>query len=140
MKVSDAYISSVSGEMLISGFARRSPSIWITRPRSHAQTRPPCSSVERPSASWPSLISPRIWKIRRHFSEERANGLYGPDPFLTVNFLIGLPYLFLIVILFSVTAYWMLDTWPLPPDSGHSLAFSSSTCWPQNRWWCSSHR
>jgi ABC-type multidrug transport system permease subunit len=44
--------------------------------------------------------------------KERANGLYGPLSFLVANFLIGLPYLFIIVTLFSVIAYWMVGLWP----------------------------
>ncbi len=46
------------------------------------------------------------------FFKERANGLYGPLSFLTANFLIGLPYLFIIVTIFSVIAYWMANFWP----------------------------
>jgi ABC-2 type transporter len=46
------------------------------------------------------------------FRKERANGLYGPLPFTLSNFLIGLPYLFLISIIFSVIAYWLSDFRP----------------------------
>jgi ABC-type multidrug transport system permease subunit len=46
------------------------------------------------------------------FAKERANGLYGPTSFLVANFLIGLPYLFIIVTCFSVIAYWMVGLWP----------------------------
>ncbi|KAJ9664695.1 hypothetical protein H2198_000041 [Neophaeococcomyces mojaviensis] len=46
------------------------------------------------------------------FRKERANGLYGPLPFTLANFLIGLPYLFLISILFSVIAYWLANLRP----------------------------
>lgn len=41
------------------------------------------------------------------FSKERANGLYGPLAFMIANFVIGIPYLFLITILFSVVSYWL---------------------------------
>jgi len=41
------------------------------------------------------------------FAKERGNGLYGAAPFIISNFLIGLPYLFLITVLFSVIAYWL---------------------------------
>lgn len=44
--------------------------------------------------------------------KERANGLYGPLPFMLANFLIGLPYLLLISILFSVIAYWLVNLQP----------------------------
>lgn len=41
------------------------------------------------------------------FRKERANGLYGPGSFMVANFVIGVPYLFLIAVLFSVVAYWL---------------------------------
>lgn len=41
------------------------------------------------------------------FKQERANGLVGPLAFLTANFLIGLPFLFGIALLFSVVEYWL---------------------------------
>ncbi|KAF2031371.1 P-loop containing nucleoside triphosphate hydrolase protein [Setomelanomma holmii] len=40
-------------------------------------------------------------------TKERANGLYGPTAFMIANFVIGVPYLFLITILFSVISYWL---------------------------------
>ena len=46
------------------------------------------------------------------FFKERANGLYGPTSFLVANFLIGLPYLFIIATIFSVIAYWLVNLWP----------------------------
>jgi ABC-type multidrug transport system ATPase subunit len=46
------------------------------------------------------------------FRKERANGLYGPLPFMLANFLIGIPYLFLITIIFSVIAYWLANFRP----------------------------
>ncbi|KAJ4366949.1 hypothetical protein N0V83_007479 [Neocucurbitaria cava] len=41
------------------------------------------------------------------YTKERANGLYGPTAFMLANFVIGLPYLFLIAVLFSVISYWL---------------------------------
>jgi hypothetical protein len=46
------------------------------------------------------------------FHKERANGLYGPTAFIIANFLIGLPYLFLISLLFSIIAYWLCNFRP----------------------------
>jgi len=48
----------------------------------------------------------------RDLVKERANGLYGPTAFLISNFLIGLPFLFLISVLFSVVAYWLINMRP----------------------------
>lgn len=41
------------------------------------------------------------------FQQERANGLVGPFSFMVTNFLIGLPFLFVIAILFSIVEYWL---------------------------------
>ncbi|KAF1942072.1 P-loop containing nucleoside triphosphate hydrolase protein [Clathrospora elynae] len=41
------------------------------------------------------------------YTKERANGLYGPTAFMLANFIIGIPYLFLITILFSIISYWL---------------------------------
>lgn len=41
------------------------------------------------------------------FSKERANGLVGPLAFIVSNFIIGLPFLFIIATLFSVFEYFM---------------------------------
>lgn len=43
------------------------------------------------------------------YTKERANGMYGPLPFVVSNFLIGLPFLFFIVVLFSVITYFMCN-------------------------------
>lgn len=41
------------------------------------------------------------------FRKERANGLYGPLSFSVANFLIGVPYLFIIAVIFSLITYWL---------------------------------
>ncbi|CAI4216012.1 unnamed protein product [Parascedosporium putredinis] len=41
------------------------------------------------------------------FQSERANGLVGPLSFMVSNFLIGLPFLFTITLIFSVVVYWL---------------------------------
>ncbi|KAJ5224017.1 hypothetical protein N7468_008559 [Penicillium chermesinum] len=50
---------------------------------------------------------PAFLEDRQTFSKERANGLYGATPFIVSNFLIGLPFLFLISVLFSIISYWL---------------------------------
>ncbi|KAK3646592.1 hypothetical protein LTR56_000496 [Elasticomyces elasticus] len=42
------------------------------------------------------------------FRKERANGLVGPLAFSAANFLIGLPFLFLIALIFSLVAYFLI--------------------------------
>ncbi|KAL9102700.1 MAG: hypothetical protein Q9163_002191 [Psora crenata] len=55
---------------------------------------------------------PAFLEDRATFAKDRANGLYGALPFLIANFLIGLPYLFLISVLFSIVAYWLSNFRP----------------------------
>ncbi|KAF5864536.1 hypothetical protein ETB97_007368 [Aspergillus alliaceus] len=55
---------------------------------------------------------PAFLEDRATFTKERANGLYGALPFVISNFIIGLPYLFLISTLFSVVSYWLSNFRP----------------------------
>ena len=55
---------------------------------------------------------PAFLEDRATFVKERANGLYGPGSFMLANFLIGLPWLFLIAVLFSVVTYWLCNFRP----------------------------
>jgi ABC-type multidrug transport system permease subunit len=55
---------------------------------------------------------PAYLEDRSTFIKERANGLYGATSFLVANFFIGLPWLFLISILFSIIAYWLCNFRP----------------------------
>ncbi|KAJ6138892.1 hypothetical protein N7471_005378 [Penicillium samsonianum] len=55
---------------------------------------------------------PAFLEDRANFTKERANGLYGVTPFMVSNFLIGLPYLFLISVLFSIVSYWLSNFQP----------------------------
>ncbi|OCK78636.1 putative ATP-binding cassette transporter [Lepidopterella palustris CBS 459.81] len=50
---------------------------------------------------------PAFLEDRATFAKERANGLCGPLAFTISNFLIGLPYLFFIAILFSIVVYFL---------------------------------
>ncbi|KAI5203682.1 putative ABC transporter [Aureobasidium subglaciale] len=55
---------------------------------------------------------PAFLEDRAMFAKERANGLYGPLSFVVSNFLIGLPFLFLISILFAMVTYWLISFRP----------------------------
>ncbi|KAK6539934.1 hypothetical protein TWF694_008769 [Orbilia ellipsospora] len=50
---------------------------------------------------------PAFLEDQSTFVKERANGLVGPSAFLISNFIIGLPFLFFIAILFSVVEYYL---------------------------------
>lgn len=45
----------------------------------------------------------------RSYEKENLNGLYGPATFVLSNFIVGLPFIFIIVILFSVVTYFMCN-------------------------------
>lgn len=55
---------------------------------------------------------PAYLEDRSTFVKERANGLYGATSFLVANFVIGLPWLFLISVLFTIIAYWLCNFRP----------------------------
>ncbi|KAF3917797.1 hypothetical protein ABW20_dc0104077 [Dactylellina cionopaga] len=55
---------------------------------------------------------PAFLEDRASYVKERNNGLYGPTSFIIANFLIGIPYLFLIAILFSIVSYWLSNFYP----------------------------
>ncbi len=55
---------------------------------------------------------PAFLEDRATFAKERANGLCGPLAFTISNFIIGLPYLFLIALLFSAVEYWLSNFRP----------------------------
>jgi ABC-type multidrug transport system permease subunit len=50
---------------------------------------------------------PSIIEDLQNFNKERANGLYGPLPFVIANTLISIPWLLLIALLFSIITYWL---------------------------------
>ncbi|KAJ9607414.1 hypothetical protein H2200_008487 [Cladophialophora chaetospira] len=50
---------------------------------------------------------PSIIEDLHNFNKERANGLYGPLPFVIANTLISIPWLFLIALMFSIITYWL---------------------------------
>ncbi|KAG9228508.1 putative ATP-binding cassette transporter [Amylocarpus encephaloides] len=55
---------------------------------------------------------PAFLEDRATFVKERANGLCGPLAFTIANFLIGLPYLFFISLLFSIVVYFLINFRP----------------------------
>ncbi|KAJ2906218.1 hypothetical protein MKZ38_002643 [Zalerion maritima] len=56
--------------------------------------------------------SPSFLEDHATFRKERHNGMYGPLEFMISNFLIGVPYLFLIALIFSAIAYWLINLQP----------------------------
>lgn len=50
---------------------------------------------------------PSIIEDIQVLQKEYANGLYGPMSFMLANFMVGIPWLFIITILFSITTYFL---------------------------------
>jgi len=55
---------------------------------------------------------PAFLEDRQQFVKEHHNGLYGAAELVVSNFLIGLPYLFLFAVIFSVISYWLSNFQP----------------------------
>jgi ABC-type multidrug transport system permease subunit len=55
---------------------------------------------------------PAFLEDRLQYVKEHHNGLYGATELILSNFLIGIPYLFLISLLFSVISYWLSNFQP----------------------------
>ncbi|KAL6359338.1 hypothetical protein LRP88_06758 [Fusarium phalaenopsidis] len=55
---------------------------------------------------------PAFLEDRLQYVKEHHNGLYGATELILSNFFIGIPYLFLISILFSVISYWLSNFQP----------------------------
>ncbi|KAI5459845.1 P-loop containing nucleoside triphosphate hydrolase protein [Mariannaea sp. PMI_226] len=55
---------------------------------------------------------PAFIEDRQQYVKEHQNGLYGAAELIVSNFLIGIPYLFLISLMFSVISYWLSNFQP----------------------------
>ena len=55
---------------------------------------------------------PAFLEDRQQYVKEHHNGLYGATELIISNFLIGIPYLFLISVIFSVISYWLSNFQP----------------------------
>lgn len=55
---------------------------------------------------------PAFLEDRQQYVKEHHNGLYGALELIVSNFLIGIPYLFIIAIVFSVISYWLSNFQP----------------------------
>jgi ABC-type multidrug transport system ATPase subunit len=55
---------------------------------------------------------PAFLEDRQQYVKEHHNGLYGALELVVSNFFIGIPYLFLIAVVFSVISYWLSNFQP----------------------------
>ncbi|KAI4194425.1 MAG: hypothetical protein LQ346_003697 [Caloplaca aetnensis] len=92
------------------GLAIMMGTVWLRLPETQSSIGPFTNAIFFGSAFMSFMAVayvPAFLEDRATFVKERANGLYGATAFMISNFLIGLPYLFLISLVFSLIAYWL---------------------------------
>ncbi|KAL8778659.1 MAG: hypothetical protein Q9213_007307 [Squamulea squamosa] len=92
------------------GLAIMMGTVWLRLPETQSSIGPFTNAIFFGSAFMSFMAVayvPAFLEDRATFVKERANGLYGATAFMISNFLIGLPYLFLISLIFSIIAYWL---------------------------------
>ena len=97
------------------GLAIMMGTVWLRLPTTQDSIQPFINGIFFGSAFMSFMAVayvPAFLEDHATFAKDRANGLYGALPFLIANFIIGLPYLFLISVIFSVIAYWLSNFRP----------------------------
>jgi ABC-type multidrug transport system permease subunit len=95
---------------MYTGLAIMMGTVWLRLGSSQTDIQPFINAIFFGSAFMSFMAVayvPAFLEDRATFIKERANGLYGATAFMASNFLIGIPYLFLIALLFSAVAYWL---------------------------------
>ena len=94
------------------GLAIMMGTVWLRLPTTQSSIQPFTNAIFFGSAFMSFMAVayvPAFLEDRATFIKERANGLYGASAFMIANFLIGLPYLFLISLIFSIIAYFLTN-------------------------------
>ncbi len=97
------------------GLAIMMGTVWLRLPTTQSSIGPFTNAIFFGSAFMSFMAVayvPAFLEDRATFVKERANGLYGATPFMIANFLIGLPYLFSISVIFSLIAYFLTNFRP----------------------------
>ncbi|CAO1599287.1 hypothetical protein XANCAGTX0491_003020 [Xanthoria calcicola] len=92
------------------GLAIMMGTVWLRLPETQSSIGPFTNAIFFGSAFMSFMAVayvPAFLEDRATFIKERANGLYGATAFMISNFLIGIPYLFLISLIFSIITYWL---------------------------------
>ena len=96
--------------LMYAGLAILMGTVWLRLPYDQASIQPFINALFF-SGAFMSFMAvayvPSIIEDLQTMNKEHANGLYGPLPFMLANFLVGLPWLALITLIFSVIAYWL---------------------------------
>lgn len=97
------------------GLAIMMGTVWLRLPAIQSSIQPFANCILFGSAfmSFMAVVYvPAFLEDRSVYVKDRANGLYGSLAFNISNFLIGLPYLFIIAFLSSTFVYWMTNFRP----------------------------
>ena len=97
------------------GLAIMMGTVWLRLDTDQASIQPFVNAIFFGSAFMSFMAVayvPAYLEDHATFVKDRANGLYGAPAFMIANFIVGLPYLFLISVLFSVIAYWLSNFRP----------------------------
>jgi ABC-type multidrug transport system ATPase subunit len=97
------------------GFAILLGTVWLRLPPNQTSIQPYTNCIFFASAfmSFMAVVYvPAFVEDRAVYAKDRANGLYGSAAFMLSNFLVGLPYLFLITLVSASFTYWMVNFRP----------------------------
>ena len=95
---------------MYTGLAIMMGTVWLRLTNDQSDIQPFINAIFFGSAFMSFMAVayvPSFLEDRLTFIKERANGLYGAAAFMVANFIIGLPYLLLISVVFSSIAYWL---------------------------------
>ena len=110
----DAVVYGVRFAMYL-GLAIMMGTVWLRLPPIQSSIQPFANCILFGSSfmSFMAVVYvPAFLEDRAVYIKDRANGLYGSTAFIISNFLIGLPYLFIIAFVSSTFAYWMTNFRP----------------------------
>ncbi|KAG0647584.1 White-brown complex [Hyphodiscus hymeniophilus] len=110
----DAVVYGVRFVMYL-GLAIMMGTVWLRLPPVQSSIQPYLNCILFGSSfmSFMAVVYvPAFLEDRAVYIKDRANGLYGSTAFIISNFLIGLPYLFVIVFVSSTFVYWMTNFRP----------------------------
>ncbi|KAK5952319.1 hypothetical protein OHC33_006792 [Knufia fluminis] len=95
---------------MYTGLAILMGTVWLRLPYTQSSIQPFVNALFFGGAFMSFMAVayvPSIIEDLQTLKKEQANGLYGPLSFMVANFLIGLPWLLLITLIFSVITYWL---------------------------------
>ncbi|KAI9167509.1 ABC transporter G family member [Paramyrothecium foliicola] len=100
---------------MYTGLAIMMGTVWVRLAPEQASIQPFINAIFFGSAFMSFMAVayvPAFLEDRQQYVKEHHNGLYGALELVVSNFLIGIPYLFIIAIVFSVISYWLSNFQP----------------------------